>query len=213
MRSFAHIAVLLMLTAGPVAAQSLGVSEQGGAPAVTAEGRSSTELDVLAESLSLGVEADGSLSARGAGQAPSGEGSLGVEAGSVDLSVQQRAFELTGPGGALIPALDIDPDGNGSIDADERDAVRRFSVDQRDCDGVILSSSSPEQIAAIAASTGIALVLVCADPSGLDPELRAAIAANSALMDRLGQAGYGLANVAGLELSPDGRGTVYVATF
>jgi hypothetical protein len=32
-------------------------------------------------------------------------------------------------------------------------------------------------------------------------------------MDRLGRAGYGLANVAGLELAPDGRGTVFVANF
>ena len=68
-------------------------------------------------------------------------------------------------------------------------------------------------MAAIMASSRVALVLVCADPSGLGQELRAAIAANSALMDRLGRAGYGLANVAGLELTPDGWGTLYVANF
>lgn len=212
MRSLAPIAAILVLAASPAGAQSLDLSPDGGAPAVTAEGSSSTELDVLAEQLSLGVGADGSLSAQG-GDRLSGGGEIAVEAGAADVALLQRAFEVSGSGGALIPALDIDPDGNGTIDADERDAVRRFSVDQRDCDGVILSSGSPDQIAAIAASTGIALVLVCADPSGLDQKLRAAIAANSALMDRLGRAGYGLANVAGLELSPDGRGTVYVATF
>jgi len=140
-------------------------------------------------------------------------GASGLDDGSSELGLEQRVFELTSPTGAVIPALDLDPDGNGSIDADEREAVRRFSVEHRQCDGVILSTSSPEQIAAIMASSRVALVLVCADPSGLGQELRAAIAANSALMDRLGRAGYGLANVAGLELTPDGWGTLYVANF
>lgn len=213
MRSFAPIAVLLTLAAGPVAGQSLGLSEQGGAPAAQGQGSSCTELDVLADSLSLAVGTDGSLSAGGASGTLSGDGSVGAEAGDAELSLEQRAFTITAPGGSVIPALDLDPDGNGTLDAGERDAARRFGVEQRDCDGVILSSSSPGQVAAVAAATGIALVLVCADPAGLDQDLRAAIAANSALMDRLGRAGYGLANVAGLELSPDGRGTVYVATF
>lgn len=213
MLRFGSIAVILMLAASPAAAQSLGVTEQDGAPAVEGQGSSDTGVGILSDNLSVGVGGDGALSAYSSSGRAAGSGSAQLEAGPAQVGAEGAGFEIAGPDGAVIPALDMDPDGNGTIDANEREAVRRFSVDQRDCDGVILSASSPEQVAAIAASSRISLVLVCADPSGLDQALRAAIAANPALMDRLAGAGYGLADVAGLELMPDGRGTIFVATF
>lgn len=62
MRSFAPIAVLLTLAAGPVAGQSLGLSEQGGAPAAQGLGSSSTELDVLADNSTQVTDLQSALS-------------------------------------------------------------------------------------------------------------------------------------------------------
>lgn len=119
---------------------------------------------------------------------------------------------VAGAGGAQISAMMLDPDGNGIVDDAEADDARRFGATADDCDGLIVANSSVEQIMAITESAAISLTLVCADPDGLPPDQRAAIAGNSALMNKLATAGYGLGEVAGIELDAQGRGTLYLSS-
>jgi hypothetical protein len=121
-------------------------------------------------------------------------------------------FAVAGAGGAHIPAFDLDPDGNGIVDETEQTGARRFAAAATDCGGLIVSGSSVDQIMAVTESSSIALTLVCADPDSLPPGQRAAIAGNPALMNKLANAGYGLGDVAGIELDAAGRGRLYLSS-
>ena len=166
--------------------------------------------------------------AMGQGMTATDDSSLSIEA-SVHSSVGVSALDDTTTGsidgserlsisaanGTELSVLNLDPDGNGLISDEEREAAQRFAAssvnNSGECDGLIVSASNAEQIAAVSAATHIALSMVCADPKGLTSAQRAAIAANSALMDRLATAGYGLGDVAGIVLDADGRGTLYLS--
>lgn len=131
--------------------------------------------------------------------------------GDSSTELPKAPLEISGADGKLIPAFTLDPDGNGLIDDAESDAARQFAARRGSCDGLIVSTSSPEQIIAVEQAQAISLMLVCANPDGLESEKRAAIAANPTLMDRLANAGFGLGDVAGIVLDGEGRGTLYIA--
>jgi hypothetical protein len=125
------------------------------------------------------------------------------------------ALTIVASNGVALPVLDLDPDGNGVISVEEAEQARAFAANTLsttgECEAVIVSPGSAEEIAAIEAASHIALAMVCADREGLTSAQRAAIAANSALMNRLSTAGYSLGDVAGLVLDADGRGTLYLS--
>jgi hypothetical protein len=123
-----------------------------------------------------------------------------------------RELSVEGVNGASLSAFVLDPDGNGIVDDAEETEARQFAVTAGECEGLIVSSSNAEQIMAITETASITLTLVCADPDGLPPDQRAAIAGNSALMNKLANAGYGLGDVAGVELDASGSGTLYLST-
>lgn len=135
----------------------------------------------------------------------------GATTGSVTDSNQ---LSISASNGMQLTVLNLDPDGNGLISEEEREAAQAFAASSvnssGECDGLIVSASNAEQIAAVDAASKIALSMVCADPKGLTSAQRAAIAANSSLMDRLAASGYGLGDVAGIVIDANGRGTIYL---
>ena len=126
-------------------------------------------------------------------------------------SVSRPSSTIEGSNGVSIPVFAVDPDGNGIIDDAEDEAARRFTATSGECDGTIATTESPEAITAMDETAPVSLMLACADPDGLGPGLRAAIAANSGLMDTLDNSGVGLSNVAGIELDEMGGATLYLA--
>ena len=152
------------------------------------------------------------------------DSAAGIEA-SVDSNTRDQTstgsiggrerLSISGANGVELEVLDLDPDGNGLVTDAEREAAQAFAASSvnssGECDGLIVSASSAEQIAAVNSASHISLSMVCADPKGLNSVQRAAIAANSALMDRLAAAGYGLGDVAGIVLDTEGRGTLYLS--
>lgn len=205
MRPLSLVALFVALSA-PAFAQPLGLGAPEAAPAAESAGSSSSGVTLLGDSVSVGIGGSGALDAdTGPGQVE-GQGRLDLSVGESAVTLQSPAVEI---GGTTRPVLALDPDGNGRIDPAERRAAREFARTQSGpCEGLIVSTSSPEQI--IAVDSAVALALVCARPDGLEPAQRAAIAGNPALMSRLVEAGYGLADVAGIVLDVQGRGTLYL---
>lgn len=190
-----------------VAAPALGQGIAPGEPTVDASGGSSSTLSLDDDTLSLTTS-----------------GAAGVDASSLNMQTDASAgmgasddqgLSITGSNGISMTVFNLDPDGNGIISEDEGEAARVFAASSvnasGECDGLIMSPSNAEQIAAVNMAAHISLALVCADPNGLSSAQRAAIAANSALMDRLASSGYGLGDVAGIVLDANGRGTLYLS--
>jgi len=161
----------------------------------------------MGQGLSLNAD-DGSTMLQSSGQLDSDFTSTGSVGESDGLSI-------TASNGTQLTVLDLDPDGNGIISEEERQAALSFASSSvngsGECEALIVSNSNAGQIAAIDAPSKIALSMVCADPKGLSSAQRAAIAANSALMDRLAATGYGLSDVAGIVVDEQGRGTLYLS--
>jgi hypothetical protein len=202
------ILALALLAAAPAMGQGLSITGDNGSPAVETSGDSSSTLSVLGDAVSV------TLGGAGDADLYTNSGRLetdGTIAGSINGT---DLFSISGANGVQLPALDLDPDGNGIISDKESQTAQRFAASSVNgsgaCDGLIVSASTAEQIAAVDAASQISLSMVCADPQGLSSAQRAAIAANTALMDRLSTAGYGLGDVAGIVLDVEGRGTLYL---
>jgi hypothetical protein len=203
------ILALALFSTAPVMGQGLSLTNDSGSPAIEGSGDSSTTISGLGDSVSVTLGGEGSTGVYTNSGSVQTDGTIGASIGDTEL------FSVGGSSGTQLPVFNLDPDGNGLISENERVAAQAFAAGavngSGECDGLIVTASSAEQIAAVDAGSQISLSMVCADPSGLTSAQRAAIAANSALMDRLAAAGYGLGDVAGIVLDAEGRGTLYLS--